>query len=91
MRNEPWVWPEVGNAGTSGAGAVPLRSAQMMGKQKKKKKKEEEKSKKGLGFLWTLSTMFTYCHFDSTLPSYISASLCSYQTSRTLRSVGEKL
>ena len=37
MRNEPWVWPEVGDAGTSGAGAVPLRSAQMMRKQKKKK------------------------------------------------------
>ena len=37
MRNEPWVWPEVRDAGTSGAGAVPLRSAQMMGQQKKKK------------------------------------------------------
>ena len=44
MRNEPWVWPEVGDAGTSGAGAVPLRSAQMMGKQhtKKKRKKRNE-------------------------------------------------
>ena len=39
MRNEPWVWPEVEGAGTSGAGAVPLRSAQLMGQQKKKKKK----------------------------------------------------
>ena len=39
MRNEPWVWPEVGDAGTSGAGAVPLRSAQLMGQQKKKKKR----------------------------------------------------
>ena len=39
MRNEPWVWPEVRDAGTSGAGAVPLRSAQLMGQQKKKKKK----------------------------------------------------
>ena len=29
MRNEPWVWPKVGDAGTSGAGAVPARSAQM--------------------------------------------------------------
>ena len=29
------MWPEVGGAGTSGAGAVPLRSAQMMGQQKK--------------------------------------------------------
>ena len=38
MRNEPWVWPEVGGAGASGAGAVPLRSAQMMGQQKKKKR-----------------------------------------------------
>ena len=40
MRNEPWVWPEVGDAGTSGAGAVPLRSAQLMEQQKKKKKKK---------------------------------------------------
>ena len=28
MRNEPWVWPKVRDAGTSGAGAVPLRSGQ---------------------------------------------------------------
>ncbi len=42
MRNEPWVWPEVGDAGTSGAGAVPLRSAQLMGQQKKKKKNDAE-------------------------------------------------
>ena len=42
MRNEPWVWPEVRDAGTSGAGAVPLRSAQMMGQQKKKKKKKKK-------------------------------------------------
>ena len=40
MRNEPWVWPEVRDAGTSGAGAVPRRSAQLMGQQKKKKKKK---------------------------------------------------
>ena len=40
MRNEPWVWPEVRDASTSGAGAVPLRSAQLMGQQKKKKKKK---------------------------------------------------
>jgi len=33
MQNEPWVWPEVGDAGTSGAGAVPLKSAQLMGQQ----------------------------------------------------------
>ena len=44
MRNETWVWPEVGDAGTSGAGAVPLRSAQMMGQQKKKRKKETDSS-----------------------------------------------
>ena len=31
------MWPKVGDAGTSGAGAVPLRSAQMMGQRKKKK------------------------------------------------------
>ena len=36
MRNEPWVGPEVGDAGTSGAGAVPLRSAQMMGQKQRK-------------------------------------------------------
>ena len=36
MRNEPLVWPEVGDAGTRGAGAVPLRSAQMMGQQQQK-------------------------------------------------------
>ena len=38
MRNETRVWPEVGDAGTSGAGAVPLRSGQIMEQQKKKKK-----------------------------------------------------
>ena len=32
------MWPEVGDAGTSGAGAVPLRSAQLMGQQKQTKK-----------------------------------------------------
>ena len=41
MRNEPWVWPEVRDAGTSGAGAVPLRSAQMMGTATTKKKKKK--------------------------------------------------
>ena len=45
MRNEPWVWPEVGDAGTSGAGAVPLRSAQMMGKQTKQKQKTKQNKK----------------------------------------------
>ena len=33
------MWPEVRDAGTSGAGAVPLRSAQLMGQQKKNIKK----------------------------------------------------
>ena len=37
MWNMLWVWPEVGDAGTSDAGAAPLRLAQMMGQQKKKK------------------------------------------------------
>ena len=32
-----------------------------------------------------------YRHFDGTLPSYLSASLCTYETSRTLRSSNEKL
>ena len=45
MRNEPWVWPEVRDAGTSGAGAVPLRSAQMMGQQKKKRKEKRKKKR----------------------------------------------
>ena len=38
MWNEPWVCPRVGDAGTSGAGAVPLRSAQMMGQQQQQQK-----------------------------------------------------
>ena len=46
MRNERWVWPEVRDAGTSGAGAVPLRSAQMMGQLKKKRKKKEKEKKR---------------------------------------------
>ena len=32
-----------------------------------------------------------YRHFDGTLPSYLSASLCTYQTSHTFRSSNEKL
>ena len=44
MRNEPRVWPEVGDAGTSGAGALPLRSAQMMGQQQKKKRRGAARS-----------------------------------------------
>ena len=32
-----------------------------------------------------------YRHFDGTLPSYLSASLCTYHTSRNLRSSNEKL
>ena len=32
-----------------------------------------------------------YCHFSVTLPSYLSAFLCTYQTSCTFRSSGEKL
>ena len=44
MRNEPWVWPEVRDAGTSGAGAMPLRSAQLMGQQKKTKNKNKQKT-----------------------------------------------
>ena len=34
---------------------------------------------------------FACRHFDSTLPSYLSASLCTHQASRTLRSPSEKL
>ena len=36
-------------------------------------------------------TTLAYRHFDGTLPSYLSASFCTYQTSRTLRSSNEKL
>ena len=36
------MWPEVGDAGTSGAGAVPLRSAQLMGQQKQNKNKKTQ-------------------------------------------------
>ncbi len=43
MRNEPWVWPEVGDAGTSGAGAVPLRSAQLMGQQQQQQQQQKRK------------------------------------------------
>ena len=32
-----------------------------------------------------------YRHFDGTLPSYLSASLCTYQTSRILRTSNDKL
>ena len=51
------------------------------------------------GFIW-LPVIFrceykivtlAYRHFDGTLPSYLSAFLCTYQTSRTLRSSSEKL
>ena len=45
MRNKPWVWPKVGDAGKSGAEAVPLRSAQMIGQQKKNTQ-QKEKAKK---------------------------------------------
>ena len=36
-------------------------------------------------------TTLSYCHFNGTLPSYFSASLCTYETSRTLWSSSEKL
>ena len=36
-------------------------------------------------------TTLAYYHFDGTLPSYLSASLCTYQTSCILRSSNEKL
>ena len=40
--------------------------------------------------LYKIATL-AYSHYDGTLPSYLSASLCTYQTSRTLRSSNEKL
>ena len=36
-------------------------------------------------------TTLAHCHFNGSLPSYLSASLCTYQTSRTLRSSNKKL
>ena len=33
----------------------------------------------------------SYRHFNGTLPSYLSACLCTYQTSRTLQSSNEEL
>ena len=56
MRNEPWVWPEVGDAGTSGAGAVPLRSAQLMGQQKEEEKEKKKEKKENI---------FSSVHFSS--------------------------
>ena len=50
MRNERWVWPEVRDAGTSGAGAVPLRSAQMMGQQQQQNKTKKTKKKRRRDF-----------------------------------------
>ena len=35
--------------------------------------------------------VLAYHHFEGSLPPYLSASLCRYQTSRTLRSSNEKL
>ena len=32
-----------------------------------------------------------YCHFDGSLPPYLSSSLCTYEPSRSLRSSNEKL
>ena len=53
MRNEPWVWRlKVGDAGTSGAGAVPLRSADDGTANKKQTKGgggEDEDAGGGLG------------------------------------------
>ena len=40
MWNESWMWLEVGMLGQ--AGAVPQRSAQVMGQQKQTKKEKEK-------------------------------------------------
>ena len=58
------MWPEVGDAGMSSTGAVPLRSAQMMGQQKTK-----QKTARLLGIFITLSTLHSpfdkhYTHFN---------------------------
>ena len=42
MQNEPWVWLEVGDAGTSGAGAVPLMVGTVDGTAKNKKQKKQK-------------------------------------------------
>ena len=63
MRNKPWVWLEVGDAGMSGTGAVPLRSAQMMG-QLKKEKKKARKEKKRVTHSSTHSTTYRWVQAD---------------------------
>ena len=73
MRNEPWVWPEVGGAGMSGAGAVPLRSAQMMGQQKKNKKKT---SGSVYGRMQPASFQFPTFRLGSVLPQMTWIILC---------------
>ena len=73
MRNEPWVWPEVRDAGTSGAGAVPLRSAQLMGqkktKQNKKKnpKKQQQKNNlhKHIAFVFLIPVVCSAYEYDA--------------------------
>ena len=69
------MWPKVGNAETSGAGAVPLRSAQMMGQQKKKKSlpvclhASLSSNHKDLPVTTTISVAVHRCtRFDPTLP-----------------------
>ena len=42
MRNESWVWPEVGTPGRAARGAVPLRSAQMMGLQQQQHQQQQQ-------------------------------------------------
>ncbi len=68
--------------------------------EKKKKKRKGDHITPLLNELQWLPVKFrceykiatlAYRHFDGTLPSYLSASVCTYQTSRTLQSSSEKL
>ena len=74
MRNEPWVWPEVGDAGTSGSEAVPLRSAQMMGEQKKRKKKKKPIKTTGAESCLNTETICTNVHPPPPTPHLSSGS-----------------
>ena len=68
--------------------------------EKKKKKRKGDHITPLLNELQWLPVKFrceykiatlAYRHFDGTLPSYLSASLCTYQTSRTLQSSSSNL
>ena len=74
MRNEPRVWLEDGDAGMSSAGAVLLRSAQMMGQQKNMYIYISSRSKYNASTINYLLVFFL--HFDLKLKSFTN--FCSF-------------